>query len=194
MDASGFRVEVTVRDTGWKTRADILIVNHSGQPIDIHPEQFKLVTTPDGKEVKYNDPDSMIRSIRRRTGLGMALTAMGGAMQTRTTTSNTSESGTATATGPGGMATGTYNGVSTTTTTGPDYAAQQRAANQVNQMGANASSAIAYLQSIALRPNTVFPANQIYGATYFDRESKHATGEVLTVTVGTEIFQFPFTR
>jgi hypothetical protein len=107
IDASGFEVEVATRDTGWKTRADMLIVNHSGQPVDIHPEQFKLTTTPDGKEVKYNGPDAMIRSIRRRTGLGMALTAMGRAMQTRTTTSQTTETGTVTATGPGGMATRT---------------------------------------------------------------------------------------
>jgi hypothetical protein len=118
LDAGGFRVEVAIRDTGWKTRADILIVNHSGQPVDIHPEAFKLAAMPDGKEVQYNDPDAMMRLIRRRTGLGMALTAMGGAMQTRTTTWQTTESGTATATGPGGMATGTYSGVSTTTTTG----------------------------------------------------------------------------
>jgi hypothetical protein len=193
IDGGGFRVEATIRDTGWKTRADIFIVNHSGQLVDIHPEAFKLATVPDGKEVKYNDPDAMTRSIRRRADLGMALTSMGGSMQARTMPSQTTETGTATATGTGGMATGTYNGVSTTTTTGPDYEAQRRAANQVNQMRTNANSAIAYLQSIALLPNTVFPAHQIYGAVYFDRLGNHAKETLLIITVGSESFQFPFT-
>jgi hypothetical protein len=59
-------------------------------------------------------------------------------------------------------------------------------------MRANANSAIAYLQSIAWRPNTVSPAHQIYGVAYFDRLGKHAKQTLLTVTVESESFRFPF--
>jgi hypothetical protein len=195
IDAGAYRVEVAIRDTGWKTRVDILIVNQSVQPIDVHPEQIQLAAN--GKELKYNDPDSLIRSVRRRAALsawGAALSTMGAAMQTATTTTQTTETGTVTATGPGGMATGTYSGVGTSTTTGPDYAAQRRAADQraqAAQAGSDANSAIAYLQSIALRANTVSPAHQIYGAVYFDRLGRHSKETLLTVTVGSESFRFP---
>ena len=191
IDAGGLRVAATLQDTGSKMRVDIGIVNNSGQPVDVRPEQFKLVAA-NGKELKYNDPAAMARSIRRRAIIGGMMVGAGGAMQTRTTTSTTVDSGTATATatGPGGTATGmgTYNGVSMTTTSSPDYEAQRRSAQQANQIGANARNAIGSLQSVALRANTVFPAHQIQGAVYFDRDRKHA--KVLTFTLGSETFQF----
>ena len=146
---------------------------------------------PGHKELKYNDPDRLARSVQRRAGLGAGLIAMGAAMQTRTTTSQTTENGTATVTGPGGMATGTYGGASTTTTTEPDYEARRRADNQVRQIGANTQNTIAGIQSVALRANTVFPAKNIYGAVYFDRAK--AKQMVLTIVVDSESFDFPFT-
>jgi hypothetical protein len=191
IDAGGLRVAAAILDTGSKMRVDVGIINNSGQPVDVRPEQFKLVAA-NGKELKYNDPAAMARSIRRRAIIAGMMVGAGGAMQTRTTTSTTVDSGTATATatGPGGTATGmgTYNGVSMTTTTSPDYEAQRRSAQQANQIGANARNAIGSLQSIALRANTVFPAHQIQGAVYFDRERKYA--KVLTITLGSETFQF----
>jgi len=48
------------------------------------------------------------------------------------------------------------------------------------------------LQSIALRANTVPPGHQIYGAAYFDRLGRHTKETLLTVMVGSESFQFPF--
>jgi hypothetical protein len=71
------------------TGADIRITNNSGQPVDIHPEQFKVTEAPKTRELKYNDPDALIRSIRRSAGWGAALAASMGNSQTRTTTSQT---------------------------------------------------------------------------------------------------------
>jgi hypothetical protein len=194
IDAAGFHVGVVLQDTGWKTRADIKITNHSAQPVDIHPDQFKATETegPKTRELKYNDPDALIKAIRKRAYWNQFGAAMGGGMATRTTTSQTTESGTATATGPGGTATGTYGGGSTTTTTEPDYDARRRADAQVAQIGANANNAAANLQSVALRANTVLPSREIYGAVFFDRKAKHATDCVLTVLVGAEVYEFPF--
>jgi hypothetical protein len=193
IDSGAYRVEATMTDTGWKMRADILIVNHSNQQVDVHPEQFRL--TENGKELKYLDANALARAINRSafwSRFGAAMSAAGAAMQTRTATSQTTETGTVTATGPGGTATGTYGSVSTTTMTQPDYEAQRRAAAQAAQVNTNVSSAIAHAQSVVLRPNTIFPTHQIYGAAFFDRKSKGAKETLLTITVGDETFQFPF--
>jgi hypothetical protein len=119
IDAGGFHVAVSLQDTGWKMRADIKITNNSGQPVDIHPEQFKAtVEGPKTKELKYNDPDALIRSIRRGAGWRAAFAgALIGGGATTTTTSQTD--GTAEVHGPDGTANGTYSG--TTTTTVPDH-------------------------------------------------------------------------
>jgi hypothetical protein len=193
IDTGAYRVEVSLNDTGWKMRADILIVNRSSQQVDVHPEQFRL--TENGKELKYLDASALARAVNRKAlwaRMGAAMSSAGAAMQTQTSTSQTTETGTVTATGPGGMAQGTYGGVSTTTTTTPDYDAQRRAAAQAAQVNANVEDAISYMQSIVLRPNTIFPAHQIYGAAFFDHVSKNAKHTLLSITVGAVDFRFPF--
>ena len=191
INAAGLRVEVTLRDTGSKMRADVFIENHRGDRVEVRPEQFRLaITDPSYKELKYNDPDRLARSIQRRAAWSGGLVALGGAMQTRTTTSQTTESGTITANGPFGQSAGTYNGASTTTTTAPDDEARRRADAQVQQISGNARNKIAGLQSVALRANTLFPSKSISGAVFFDRgKAKQA---VLTVVVDSDSFEFPF--
>jgi hypothetical protein len=189
---NGMTVEVMLHDTGWKNRADVHIENHRAAPFDVHPEQFRL-TALDGqkrKELKYYSPDELERSIRRRAGWAGALAAMGGAQQ-RTTTSQTTQNGNVDVWGSnGGSAHGTYNGTSTTTTTGPDYEAQRRANEQVRNIGAAANEASAKVQSIAMQPNTIFPSKDLYGAVYFDRTKSKEV--ILTVTIGSESFEFHY--
>ena len=79
INAAGLRVEVTLRDTGSKMRADVFIENHRGDRVEVRPEQFRLaITDPSYKELKYNDPDRLARSIQRRAAWSGGLVALGG--------------------------------------------------------------------------------------------------------------------
>lgn len=195
LTANGVTVSASLKDTGWKQRADIMITNNSEQRFDVIPETFTLdVVTPKRKSLAYQAPEKLAKSLNRRAQWAAALSAFGGSLATQQSRSTSSTEGTVHATdNSGNSASGTYSGTTTTTTTSPDYFARQRANEQGNNALRNAGDTIDYIYKVSLKPNTVMPGKDVFGAVYFERDSKAETA-ILKIPVGDLIFEFPLGR
>ena len=191
--ANGLAVLAAIWDNGSKTQAFVGVKNDTAANVDVRPETFQLVVSaPKYRTLAYQDPDKMAKSIQRSANWRSAFAGLGSLSQQQTISTSTT-SGTATVSGTGGTATGTYNGTTMTTTSQPDNAARERAAAQVNQIRTGAATAVASLQSAALRANTIFPGQQMIGAVFFEHESRIQEA-TLTVVVGNDSFVIPFER
>jgi hypothetical protein len=192
--ANGFSVLGAILDNGSKIEAVVGVRNETSANVDVRPETFQLVVSaPKYRTLAYQDPDRMAKSIQRSASWKEGLAAFSGGAARRQTTSTSTTTGNATVMGPGGMATGTYNGTTMTTTSEPDPAAQQRSAAQIDRIRGDAANAVGNIQSTVLRANTVLPGQMIMGVVYFEHEKRIAQA-TLTVVVGGETFEFPFDR
>ncbi len=191
--SNGLVVSASLKDTGWKMRADIMVTNKTDQRIDVVPDMLKLdVIVPKAKSLSYQDPEELAKSIDRRTRWANAFSGMAAGLANQTATSQSSTSGSVNVyDSSGDTAHGTYSGTTTTTTTSPDHAARQRAWEQQRINSQNATSTIDYLNSIVLRRNTLMPGQNVSGAVFFSREKNHDE-VVLRVPVGNTVFEFPF--
>jgi hypothetical protein len=187
----GIELRAALRDTGWKMRAQVGVVNATKSRLDVIPDLFSLtVVEPKRKTLRLQGPEELAKSIDRRATWHAIGASLGG-MATKETTSESQTNGTVSVFGSGGFATGVYRETTTTTQTEPDYEARRRAAEQVSVIQTRRDEAIAGVHSQALRGNTLMPGQRIEGFVFFEREKK-ADSLVLTVPVGNVTVEFPF--
>lgn len=195
LTANGVAVSVSLQDTGWKMRADVVVANRSQGRVDVLPETFTLdVITPKAKRLEFKSLHELAKSIENKSRWRTVLANVAGAMATQQTTSVSSTHGTVSASdNVGNSASGVYSGSSTTITVSPDYAARQRANEQARTAVQSAGDMIDYLGRVSLKDNTLMPGQEMSGAVFFERDSK-AEGVLLRVPVGNTVFEFPLGR
>jgi hypothetical protein len=186
-------ISATVQRIGKYARIDVFVINDSEASIDVLPANFVLTeVTPKQKVFKYVDGDKLIRSAERRMAFGNAMTAMGANMQRQQSTTTTSSTGTVRAIGSDGTtATGTYSGTSTSRTSSPDYAAQARAMETIQERNDAFANVSSFAERVILRANTIPPNQSIRGYVFYERDKK-AKLVMLTTVIGDTIYQFPF--
>ncbi len=133
----------------WKTKEDFLNSQKS--------ETFMPI-----------DPVSIVKKIQRRAAWANALGAFGAGMQKQTATVSTQTNGTASVYGSNGQsASGIYNGTSTSTVTAPNTEAQAQAQRQAQQNNARVASTGNAMLDSALKNNTIFQNNKVFGDVYY---------------------------
>ena len=193
--AHGITVRASVGDTGWKTRADVVIINNSGSRIEVDPAQCALwVVGMRAHPLKYQKPEALVASVSGKARIKAALLVFSASGARSTYTSSTSVSGSVSGStaGPPGISfhNASFDANATTVTTGPDRVAQVRANQLADRLIANAMSDAEYIQEITLKANTVIPGDYRAGAVYFDRTNGHKAA-ILTVMAGGYAFEFP---
>jgi hypothetical protein len=194
LTSDGLTVTVAVAKGRKYTRADVSVFNSTDANVDVLPTNFELVELkPKQKALSYVDAGKVMRSAQRRIAMANALTAMGASMQSQQSTTDTSTSGTIDITNSDGTtSTGDYRGSSTSTTSSPDYAAQERANETIRQNNAALAAFNSQLSRDALRANTVLPNSGVHGFVFFERDKK-AQSVTLAVPIGDTVYKFPFT-
>jgi hypothetical protein len=168
----GLTVVANVFVEGGYLIAHVGVLNGSKDRVLVSPESSSLTLWKDAKKQDATETFSPIpaekvaQKFANRGRWARALIAFGAA--TATTTQTTTESGSVIATGPGGTATGTYSGSSTTTV--PDYEARRRAERATTESAARAGAQADAVMGAALRANTVFPDKMVTGEIYFQRK------------------------
>ncbi len=193
LTVSGVTLRVALRDTGWKMRVDVAVVNDSSQRLDVVPAQFTLgELTPKEKALAYQSTEQLAKSINRRTAWANFFTNFGAGLATEQSTSTSTTTGSMSGRDSNGT---TYNGsfdaYTTTNTTTPNYAVQMRAAQQQAANNAAAAEANRQLNAMALRTSTVMPGDKLTGAVWFERDKK-AQQLLLRAPIGGCVFEFPF--
>jgi hypothetical protein len=187
------QVTVAVYDTGKYIRAEIRVKNNGSAPLDLLPSDFHISEIePKKKELAYQPPDKIVRSLSRSVAWSNAFTGMAAnhARQQVTTESNTD--GNANAYGSNGSsAAADFNAQTRSTTYVPNYAAQQRANQQIAANNGALAAVVDDLNANVLRATTISPGQSIAGRMYFRRE-KHAKSLLLTAVVGDSHVEFPF--
>ena len=213
--AGGLVITVAVDQGSKDMRAIFGISNNSSTSVDVIPSDFSIeVSSPRTKTLHYVSPEKIAEaqekkarqansSRRIRGGFANALTALAGEESRQQTTATTTSSGTIRAQSSDGTSiNATYEGNSTSTTSSPDYAAQQRTAEQIRQRNyaiaaanaqrnAAASAVNARLMQAALRANTVAPGGSIGGVVYFEGD-KHAKQMLVRARVASTLYEFRF--
>lgn len=150
LTGDGLTVIVSMATTEKYSRADVSVFNGGTAAVDVLPRDFHLEeVTPKPKPLAYVDAAKIIKSDQRRVAWGNALIAMGGGMARQRSTTTTNSSGTVNASSSdGSSATGTYNGTSTATTSSPDYAAQERASQTIQQRNAALEAVMKFMRVV----------------------------------------------
>ena len=189
----GYSISVTAEDTGKYLKFNLVVNNDHGATADLMPASiWAKQTEPKEKELKAQSVEKMEHSLNRRTAWANGFTGFAGGMASQQSTTNTTSSGTVSAYGSdGSYANGSYQGTSTSTSSTPDYAAQERAREQIAMNRQRAANAEQYLESVALRANTLSPGQSTRGAVYFQRGPKNGIVQI-GIPIGNTVYQFPF--
>jgi hypothetical protein len=190
---SGYSISLTAHDTGKYLKVDLVVNNDHGSTVDLMPASiWAKQTEPKEKELKAQSVEKMEHSLNRRTAWANGFTGFAGGMARQQSTTDTTSSGTVSAYGSdGSYANGSYQGTSTSTTSAPDYAAQERAREQIAMNRQRAANAEQYLEGVALRANTLAPGQSTRGAVYFQRGPKNGIVQI-GIPIGNTLYQFPF--
>jgi hypothetical protein len=168
LSKDGVTVYAALQDTGWKVRANLLIVNESDQPVEVSPADFQIVlSAPKPKKLPCQSPELLARLRESRPRWSSHAIRFGPAGPV------VSESGDFCAAGVG------------------DFVARLKTEEAVAGGRRTREDSVLYIQRISLRADTLMPGDDLFGAVYFDREAK-ARSLVLTLPVGVTTFEFPF--
>lgn len=189
--ADGHTVSLSAHDTGKYLRVDLMVKNDSGVQLDVVPSSiWAKQSEPKEKDLKSQSVEKLEHSLNRRAAWASGFAGAAGGMARQQSTTDTTSSGTVSTYGSdGSYANGTYNGSSTSTTTTPDYAAQERAREQIAANRQRVANAEQYLENVALRANTLSPGQSISGAVYFERVKKGVVQ--IGLPIGGTLYQFP---
>ena len=179
--------------------AEIYVVNDSDKPVNVLPDQIFVSATPADRSAKTAYlgiiPISvLIADVNRNARIRAALDQLAANFQTTTSRTQSVTSANVTLRGPGGLSTGTINGTTLSTTTGPNWEARRLATYQSMQLYAMARDRVAAIQADALKANTVHPGGAVGGMVW---ASKHkyfgqaGTQIVLDIRIDETTFQFP---
>jgi hypothetical protein len=183
-------VAVGFRDTGWKLRADVYVVNRSLDRFDVVPEQFTLqAVSPRVVQILYRSPEVLARSISRRAALASGLIAAGAQLQQTSSAANTQS--TLNVYDAAGRPLGTIQSTSTTTATAPDVFSRWLAQQNGTLVRQSADEAAAELMAISLRATTLFAGNAVIGAVYFERDTR-GQEYMLRLPIGNIVFEVPW--
>ncbi|WP_263382249.1 hypothetical protein [Granulicella arctica] len=115
-------------------------------------------------------------------------------MATQQVTTQSTSSGTVQATSnDGSSASGTYSGTGTSTTSVPNYAAQEQARQNIARRRAALGAHEAELEQTGLKANTVDSGKYVGGYVFFESE-KHGEFYVVDLPIAGVVYRFPFTR
>jgi hypothetical protein len=190
---NGITITLSMSDTGKYFRAEVDVFNSTSKNVDVLPNDFVInVDHPKVKTLKRISMQKVVKSSQRRLAWSNAFAAMGAGLATTTSTTTTNSIGSVNAYSSNGTsAYGTYNGVSTSTTTTPDYAAQARTNAMIQERNAQFNNDSDKLMNEELRENTIQPNNYSGGAVLFERD-KHWESMTISLPVGDTVYQFPY--
>lgn len=191
--SDGMVITVGLVEAGKYIRANVSIANGTPAPVDVLPKDFTVeVLEPKHKTLRYVAPGKIAKSSEHHAGWANFANRMGGALAEERTTSQTTSSGSVTVHGSdGSSANGSYSGNGTTTTSSPDYAARQRAAENIRQRNAAVAAANTRMMESALTANTVAPGQALGGYVYFEGDSK-ATKLHPRILIAGKLYEFQF--
>ncbi|MCC6365357.1 MAG: hypothetical protein IT165_17725 [Bryobacterales bacterium] len=168
----------------------VMVDNQTGGPVNVLPERFYIAIP--GRKPKIlapRDPVKMIASIEWKARFYSALDEALSAMQRTATTTQSTYSGTYF--GTGGF--GSVSGTATHVTTAPDYQERRLAALRTLQRREAAREQADWIQSVALKANTLYPGETVCGWLWFDRDSalrKQESAYVLTFILDRYFLEF----
>jgi hypothetical protein len=199
LTVNGLTVSVSLRNTGWRMRSDVVITNNTDQRIDVQPEKFFLeVLGPKPKQLDYESPEKLTKSINRRAqwaAFGIGLSREDAINTTASSTSGSFNGGMelhdAYSNSARGSLNGSYSGNTTSTTTDPDCQARRKADEDARAALQSAAQASGDLSKIVLRANTIMPTQQISGAVYFERY-RGKSPVILKIPLRGAVIEFPF--
>jgi hypothetical protein len=184
LKVNGMTVQVSLRDTGWKYRANVALANGSSQPIDINPSKFILDNVgPHGKPLFYQDPAQLAKNMTHQA-LWTEADAAPATFQTRAESSLASSSGLLAL----GFKTSEPAGLPA-----QNYLLQHQTAEDEairNQGKQTLVSTAQQVRALALKPGTVQPNETLSGAVWFDRD-KNPEQLILRIPVDDITFEFP---
>jgi hypothetical protein len=192
LNENGIVVLTMIVDTGRYFRVDVAVVNNTSQPVDVLPSSFTLrLLQPKQKELRYQPPEKVMKSISNRAALDNFFTALGAAGATQQIASQTNTTGNVSVYSNGGSANGTYNQRSTSTTTVPDEQARQNAAEHISANNVAAANAAQEVNSFSLRATTIDPGKLATGSVYFERARK-VERTVTRIPINDVVYEFSF--
>jgi hypothetical protein len=186
-------VSVALSNDEKYTRLGVEVMNVSQTPFDVLPNSFSVSeSSPKLKVLQMVPPEKIISSEKHRAGWANALNAMGAGMASQSITTETRSSGDVELTGNNGTyANGTYQGTSTSTTSVPDYAAQERARENIARRRATVTAHQVELNNTVLKDNTVEAGDKLSGSLFFELD-KHAGDYVVDIPVDRVVYEFTF--
>jgi hypothetical protein len=178
----GVTVQASLRDTGWKFRANVAIVNQGSAPIDVDPSKFILDSLgPHGKPLFYQDPAELAKNMTHQSLWTEADAAPVG-VQSRVERKEHAETLTL-----------DYRSPTPLGLPAPNYLVQHENAEStaIRDQGEHTLvNTSRQIKSLALKPGTIAPNDKASGAVWFDRD-KNAEQLILRIPVGDIVFEFP---
>lgn len=142
--------------------------------IDFDPAQamiavYKVKTDKMPTEIFALSPEAAAKKADGNRVFKNIMTGMLAGMSRRTVTENSTTNGTVTVnSNDGTVATGTYNGQTTTEKSEPNPAAQQQARQTIDERNRNGAETKNNILGSALRANTIFPDKYVFGEIFFE--------------------------
>jgi hypothetical protein len=174
---SGVTVQVSLHDTGWKLRADVAVANTGAERLYVNPAKFTLNEAAGWKSLPYRDPAQLAKTTTHQV---LWTNASAGPHRTSPSV-------------PSMMNVG-YKMPADSTTSAPNYLVQHRYAEEEAIRAQSRQTLIdtaRQINSLALKAGSVQANDKVAGAVWFERD-KDLQHLVLSVPVGNQIFEFPF--
>ncbi len=188
---AGVKVVAGIDHDNKHYRAFIVVRNDSGNPVDIVPTRFRILhVKPVMRESRPIPAQEVAKTVKRKALWSNVFLGFVAGMATTEQTTHTTQSGSVQVVGPGGAASGTYSGSSTSTTTTPDPAFRRETAQRAQTKSAEAKAVAQSIEIGELRANTVALGQVVSGDTYFDRD-KNAETLFLQIPVAGFLYIFP---
>lgn len=183
--------------------ADVYIVNKGENRFEFDPNSDTGILVWDTADKymanKFPDdvlssvsPEKVVKKMKKRVGWSNFFTGLAATLQSQTATVTSTERGTVNIYNSNGTSeSGIYSSTSTATVETPNIQAQQQAQKRIAENNATVASKSNAVQERALRANTIFQNNSVFGTVYYPKKKKY---DVLKINfrVGDKIYSFLF--
>lgn len=180
MTVNDVTVQVALRDTGWKLRANVAVVNAGSREFKVDPAKFRLDST--ARTLEYQDPDQLAR-----TATHQVLWTTASATPTRNARVRASSTAT------GATVNIDFTVPPDATANVPNYLVEYQYAEDqaIREQSAQTLVNVAQqVKSLAFKPGLVEPNSKTAGAVWFARD-KNVKHLLLRVPVDGHMFEFP---
>jgi hypothetical protein len=186
----GVTVVVGIEHDNKHYRALVIVRNDALNPVHVVPPQFKIIQTkPVPREYRLTPAADIAKAVKRKAQWSKAFAAFAAGMATTEQTAQTTETGTVQVIGSNGIATGMYQGNTTTTTTRPNTTLQRETARRSEREVTKAEAIAESIEIAELRANTVSPGRTISGDIYFVRDK---SGVIMFLQIPIDGFSYNF--